>query len=97
MSANRWSTCPQCAKSRTGKADALRKQASDGYGVISQREYLGFIREAEKADKETLPNAMREDWEIGLGADLEVFVDYRAYCETCGFKREFRRPERRPG
>lgn len=91
MSANRWSMCPNCKAKRAETAEKLRQRARDGYGVLSQEDYLHELREADKIESKLLPDTLREDWEIGLDG-LGVRVDYRAYCERCGFKRKFRHP-----
>lgn len=71
--------------------EKLRQRARDGYGVLSQEDYLHKLREADKIESEFLEDTLREDWEIGLDG-FEPRVDYRAYCERCGFLRELRIP-----
>ena len=66
MSANRWSTCPNCKAKRAERDEKLRQRASGSYGNMPQEQYLALLRKADAVEGGEQEPTVREDWEIGL-------------------------------
>lgn len=85
MSADNWTECPRCAdewEKRRANRDAELLAA---YGHVPADEYRKRADATDKANSAQMPDELREDYEIGVRAG-EFSVDYRAHCETCGYK-----------
>ena len=87
MSANNWTTCPECKKSAQHTKGELGKRLPMAYGGVTQDEYRKLLTEFETPI--LLGDTLREDYELGI-RDGEFYVNYSAHCNECGFSFEFK-------
>lgn len=100
MSADNWTTCPNCVKLETSKIEKLRKQAEESYGSVSFTEYAKLLRQLENAiksrenkEKEREDTfTLREDYEIGV-YNGKFEVNFGASCNKCGWQHNFKHSE----
>lgn len=90
MSADNWTTCPQCAINHENVIAAAVKAVQNAYGKVSADEYLRLVEQSKNPPK--LGPTLREDYELGI-VDFEFYVIYTGHCETCGFHHEFKHEE----
>lgn len=88
MSADRWSICPKCGRT----ADAIRAERQQAveaaYGTLPRAEWEAMVAEADKPVE--VYETLREDWDIYLTNDAIVHVAYKAHCDKCGARAEFK-------
>ncbi len=91
MSAKNWATCPKCKKRFELDQEGKYAAAEAAYGKVPAWEYQQKLRAAEVAAADS-PD-LREDYEIGVGANGLFFVSYSCHCRACGFKHKFKHEE----
>ena len=91
MSADNWTICPRCMKMAVEEKDKQNKQAAESYGKVSEVEYTEILEKA-RADI-NMEQTLREDYEFYMEDDGTFTADYRAHCDRCGFKYEFKHEE----
>lgn len=89
MSADRWTTCPRCAKRREAKLRAMREAIDAEYGHISIAEFDELRRQLTEAENTKLPETLREDYEFYGAADGVVTANYSNSCRECGLETKF--------
>jgi hypothetical protein len=91
MSADNWVVCPQCKKNVEKRLDNLEEKLKLSYGKVSQEEYSYLVdslkEETESIDE--LDHTLREDWELNMDDDGEVYIKYSCSCTKCGFNYKF--------
>jgi hypothetical protein len=91
MSADNWTICPQCKKNAENNITKLQEKLKSSYGKISQTEYSNLL-DSLKIEWETideLEHTLREDWDLNMNDDGEVYIKYSCSCTECGFNYEF--------
>lgn len=83
MSADNWGICPRCKATNDSEHEKLIEQLRDGYGKISEAEYIALRKRV--SDKPKLVETLREDYEIFTDEDGKFTVDYGCSCSKCGF------------
>lgn len=89
MSANRWSQCPTCIKGHHEVVAEKLAATRDSYGKIGAADYEALVKEHEAAARKTLPESLREDWELGVEEDGRFYIGYTASCQDCGYRFNF--------
>lgn len=90
MSADNWTTCPECRRLKDAKRQKLIKKAEEAYGKVSAAEYQRLLAEARVAvapgtDEPEDNTTLREDYEIGVNTDGVLEISYGCSCRECGF------------
>ena len=88
MSANNWSTCPRCVAANRETQRKRLAAVQKKYGKIPAEKWEALAAEARQPMEDT--ESLREDYELGITNEGEFFVIYRASCEYCGFKHDFK-------
>ena len=91
MSADNWTTCPKCQIEVEAKTWKRVKKANEAYGKVDAAEYLRLLNHANEPIPEEL--SLREDYELGMGADGIFSVGYSCSCRQCGFSFTFKHEE----
>lgn len=94
MSAKHWDFCPQCDKSERERHAKLEEALKKSYGKISMEEYEK--RKAELAQPLKVGDTLREDYQIGIGANFVFYVLYQCECQECGFRFEYKHEQKVP-
>lgn len=96
MSANNWTTCPNCKKEAEEKYQEEEKALDSAYGVVSASRFSQLAEEHSNNSVEKILGkyTLREDYDIGVGADGIFEVSYRAFCDKCGLKFSYKHKER---
>ena len=84
MSADNWTTCPNCLNEYEKKL----KLINESYGKVSAEEYIKMLSTLK--DPVYNKSTLREDYEMGI-KDGVFEINYQSYCEICdwGFKYNF--------
>lgn len=87
MSADNWTTCPQCVKQAAKNAENLYAKAAKLYGKVGHDEYTKAMEDAVQASgyRDRVQHSLREDYELGVDSDGKFSVSYWCSCKTCGF------------
>lgn len=89
MSADNWTTCPQCKKRAAAKAEELKRKAADAYGKVSEGDYQ-YLREQALKGPAKVPDHFREDYELFVTDDGVFCVSYHGWCEDCGWGLDYK-------
>ena len=84
MSAKNWRVCPRCVRYANTVRDSELMQVRSNYGVIPLDQWAEEFNDAKQEVK--TKEAMREDYDIGLNEEGKFVVNYRAWCDSCGFE-----------
>ena len=88
MSADNWTTCPQCDHRKNAEVARRRGEVLAAYGTVPVEEFDKTRADFEAFANEPLKNTFREDYEIGIeGADF--YVRYRGGCSECDLTHKF--------
>lgn len=93
MSADNWTTCPRCIINQERKIEKKTKQLNSQYGIMNKDKWLKLREEIKALRNPTLYeiHTLREDYEIGIGEDDNVFqIIYRCSCNNCNFKFQYK-------
>jgi hypothetical protein len=91
MSADNWTVCPQCRKNVEKRIDKLEEKLKSSYGKVSQEEYSRMV-DSLKEQMETineLDRTLREDWDLNMDDDGEIYIKYSCSCIQCEFNYGF--------
>jgi hypothetical protein len=80
MSADNWTTCPNCKK-------LASKKIASSYGKVTEDEYLAILEDNKKVKDET---TLREDYEILTDEDGFFYISYVCSCSVCKFHYEYK-------
>jgi len=81
MSANNWTTCPNCKRMRQAKIEAVRSR----YGRVT---FSQFVTDLEKASAPP-EDSLRENCECYLDG-FDLHIAYRCSCDVCGWRSSFK-------
>ncbi len=80
MSADNWTTCPNCRQ-------LAETKVASSYGKVSEDEYLAIL-EAKKSIKNE--PTLREDYEMWTDEDGKFTVSYSCSCSVCKFHFDYK-------
>jgi hypothetical protein len=89
MSADKYVTCPRCAKVAASKREKAIAKAQAQYGKVPAAEYRRLIGEAEALPEQPEKHTLAEYYEFIID-ETGFFVDFRASCYVCGFSHEYK-------
>jgi hypothetical protein len=92
MSADNWTTCPQCAASHEATIEAAERKLESSYGRVEAQAFLLATKALEEMRGRKLDTTMREDYHVGI-RDGEFTAEYTASCRNCGFQWEYKHSE----
>jgi hypothetical protein len=92
MSADNWTTCPECSAKEKAKREAAAKRASEAYGKVSIEKHRELCEAAQQ--QKPLDSTLREDYELGVDDDGVFRIDYHCSCNKCGFVWTCKREEK---
>lgn len=89
MTADNWATCPKCYQEEEVRLEQATDDVGSSYGRVPQYEWLKMFNDLTQPEVDF---DLREDYEIGFGADGIFHILYECRCAKCGFEFEFRSP-----
>lgn len=92
MSADNWTTCPQCQDRKNKEVQEKTDRIAAQYGKVSAAEWEGLSRQARNLTQFT-HSTLREDFHIGIDTRGEFEVRYEAGCTECGWGYTYPRVE----
>lgn len=91
MSANNWTFCPKCQKTKKEESIALDENVKISYGKIAVEEWLKLRDEADEF-RDSLDSSsdmtLREDWSIGT-YNQKFSVSYSSGCSQCNYSYDY--------
>lgn len=88
MSADRWSTCPQCQKDRTAEIARKTAEVDATYGKIPVDKWKEMDLAARQFASELLRQTFREDYCFFFD-QMSITADYSGGCSVCGLTVNF--------
>lgn len=88
MSADNWTTCPQCRQKELDRLGELSRQVSEGYGVLPIKKFDAL--RADLAKGEQLKETFREDYEFYGADEGTVEWAYSGHCTVCPLEVSFK-------
>lgn len=91
MSADNWTTCPQCSRRWTSQLKEQQEKVRELYGKVGHTVYISELENLHAMEYEPpeRDDTFREDYEIGVFDD-ELFISYKGQCRNCGFSVTFK-------
>ena len=92
MSATDWSICYNCI----GKAQKKLARLNEVAMKPNSPDWNNYMELKKKLQENiyTNYNTLREDYEVYIDEGLNFRVDYRCFCEKCGFSYEYSHSEK---
>jgi hypothetical protein len=90
MSADNWTTCPECKIAHAADRDARMRKVAKSYGKVPAEEYERMAGEARREPIKVQDDTLREDYEIGTNAEGMFSVGYSCSCTKCGWSFKFK-------
>jgi hypothetical protein len=89
MSANNWTVCPKCFEDLNNKIADSEKSCRDEYGKAPPEAYLDLVKERDDLAAKRMDDNFREDYEIYMQKNGELYISYFGRCDKCGYTKEF--------
>lgn len=93
VSADNWTTCPQCDEKWQRELAKKGAEVDAAYGKVSPDEYEALRSKLKAFVSVRTEETFREDYEVGIDGERFV-VDYHGRCTACGFAHKFRHVSR---
>jgi len=69
--------------------DNINDLLANEYGNISADGYLALVNKRDLLIQKKLPYEFREDYEIFMQKNGELYIRYGGSCSVCGYSKEF--------
>lgn len=88
MSANNWTTCPNCKRKQDQEQATAVIKAAKAYGKVPAEQYAKLLHAAQYPI--IYSPSMREDYQLGVTEAGRFFVTYSASCNRCPFTYQYK-------
>lgn len=89
MSADNWRQCPKCLAKRAEEIESERERVGHSYGRVNAEHYAANRQHLAQLETSTVPDDLREDYEIGITEAGKFYATYRGACDKCKFEFNF--------